>query len=223
MWECNCNWLKLRNNLWLGFRSFHCVTNVYLLKITLIRILILKYFSRWIRWRCSFFLINSCYLIIHELFQNCMNHRNTLAVINKFKLIEQGHEITTWLFLFNILNFLKDRRSPRWVIHDFAGLGVFNVYMWPILTKPTIGHLRRRSSSLDWNPNVTTILNAKGASAKVIPMSPNIVVYWPKTESIILKLEWVVEQESSYIFITLFIWIEFVHYSCPVSKIRTFP
>ena len=30
-----------------------------------------------------------------------------------------------------------------------------------------IGHLRRRSSSLDWNLKVTTILNAKGAFAKV--------------------------------------------------------
>jgi len=37
----------------------------------------------------------------------------------------------------------------------------------PILTKPTIRHLCRRYSSLDWNPNITTILSVKGASAKV--------------------------------------------------------
>jgi len=40
-------------------------------------------------------------------------------------------------------------------------------YLWPDLMKPTIGHLCHRSSSLDWNPNVTTILNVKGASTKV--------------------------------------------------------
>ena len=33
--------------------------------------------------------------------------------------------------------------------------------------KPTIGHLRHRSSSLDWSRNFNTILNAKDASAKV--------------------------------------------------------
>ena len=35
------------------------------------------------------------------------------------------------------------------------------------LTKSTIGHSCHRFSSLDWNRNVTTLLNAKGASAKV--------------------------------------------------------
>ena len=39
--------------------------------------------------------------------------------------------------------------------------------MWPDLTKPTVGHLCHRSFSLDWNRNITTILNAKGASTKV--------------------------------------------------------
>jgi len=39
--------------------------------------------------------------------------------------------------------------------------------LWPDRTKPTIRHLRHIFSSLDWNRNVTTILNAKGASAKV--------------------------------------------------------
>jgi len=35
------------------------------------------------------------------------------------------------------------------------------------LTKPTIGHLRHRSCSLDWNRNVTLISNTTSAFAKV--------------------------------------------------------
>jgi len=40
-------------------------------------------------------------------------------------------------------------------------------YIRPSLTKPTIGHFCLRSSSLDWNHNVTMISNAKGASTDV--------------------------------------------------------
>jgi len=36
------------------------------------------------------------------------------------------------------------------------------IYIWPDLTKSTIGHLYHRSSSLDWNRDVITSLNAKG-------------------------------------------------------------
>ena len=42
-----------------------------------------------------------------------------------------------------------------------------DLQMWSDLRKPTIGHLCHRSSSLDWNRNVTEILNALGAFAKV--------------------------------------------------------
>jgi len=56
--------------------------------------------------------------------------------------------------------FIRTRTSA--ILHFASSL-----YMWLDLTKPTIGHLRHWSSSLDWSRNSTTILNAKGASTKV--------------------------------------------------------
>jgi len=71
---------------------------------------------------------------------------------------------------------LKSRTNPALavqlatLIRNYTGVATFCkewTYLWPDLTKPTIGHLCHKYFSLDWNRNITTIMNTKGASAKV--------------------------------------------------------